>query len=78
MRQVGLHMVGIVGCVEGRLMARIAGCGSALELIVYVAGGAVERGMHAGKGKACHLEVIELSSKPVVHGVAILTGGGKT
>lgn len=42
-----------------------------------MAGRALERGMHAGEGKACHFQMIELGSKPGIHGVAVLAGGWK-
>ena len=77
MRQVGLQVIGALRCIEGRLMACIASRWSALEVVVDMAGGAVQCGMHAGEGKAGHFKMIEFGSKPVVHRVAILTGGGE-
>jgi len=49
-----------------------------LEAAAYVAGGTVQRGVHAGEGKAGEAQVIEFGSEPGVHAVTLLAGSGKT
>jgi len=71
------NVVGIAGDSPILGMATQAIHRCALEAAAYVAGGAVQRGVHAGEGKAGEAQVIEFGSEPGVHAVALLAGSGK-
>lgn len=77
-RECQLHMRRIVTADEFVRMARVAGCRSALEHIVGVAGCAGQRGMRTSERVAGHLQVIEFGIEPGVHGVAVLAGCGES
>lgn len=70
---IGIAGGGPIFCVAAQAVYR-----RALEAAAYVAGGAVQRGMHAGEGKPGEAQVIKLRSEPGVHAVALLAGSGKT
>jgi hypothetical protein len=73
MGHAGLHVgrifrIGKVGLVTCETCGR-----RALVPVVDVAGGAFERGVHAGKRIPGEFEVIEARSEPIIHGVATFT-----
>ena len=70
---IGIAGGGPIFCVAAQAVHR-----RALEAAAYVAGGAVQRGVHASEGKAGEAQVIKLRSEPGVHAVALLAGSGKT
>ena len=73
MGQPDLRVGRIRGPVEVGLVASKASRRRALELVVDVAGRALQCGVHAGERKTCHRKMIELGSEPAVHRVARLT-----
>lgn len=87
--RVGVVAGGTTGGESRRDVVGIAGGGpilgmatqaihwGALEAAAYVTGGAVQRGVHAGEGKAGEAQVIEFRSEPGIHAVALLAGSGK-
>jgi hypothetical protein len=77
LRKSGATVVWILGVVEVRqVTARtIRPCGC--EVIVGVASGTFQRGVHAGQVKPSRLGVIELRAQPTVHGMALLAIRGE-
>jgi hypothetical protein len=67
----------VIGLVEVRHVAANASGRGAHEFAAGMAGGAVESGVRSDQGKASKFEVIKPRAHPVVHGVALFTGGGK-
>jgi len=78
LRKIQRNVAGIVRLLIIREVAAAAGCGSSLESISRVAGGAVKARMHASQGEAGELQVIEAHAKPVVETMALLARGRKT
>ena len=75
--KASLGMRRVIGFVEVRHVAANA-CGrGAHEFATGMAGGAVQSGVRSDQGKASKFEVIKPRAHPVVHGVALFTGGGK-
>ncbi len=70
MRQPDLRVRRILGPVEVCLVAPEARRRRALELVVEVAGLALQCSVHTGKRKPGHRKMIELGSEPAVHRVA--------
>ena len=52
-------------------MASDAGCWGSLVLAAYMAGSAIDRGMHPRQREPCVLQVIKLRAQPGVDGVAL-------
>lgn len=75
LRQAELCVRRIGRAEEVRAVASIARGRSSLKNIVDVAGCAGQRCVHSGQRIAGVLQVIELGSKPTVHGVAGLAVG---
>lgn len=68
----------IVGLVEIRHVAAVAGGGRIIELSAGVTSCAIERGVCTHQREASELQVIELRAHPVVHRVALFAGDGQT
>ena len=74
-RESSLGMRRVGGLVEICHVTADAGCRRTHKLPANVAGIAIQGGMSTDQGEAGKLQVIELGSKPVIHGVALFAGG---
>lgn len=72
-----LDVIGILCAREVLQVATDAVCGSDFEIPIHVAGGAVQRGVHAGQGEACKLPMIKRYTQPTVHVMADLASRRK-
>ena len=77
-REARLRMGRIVGLVEIRHMAAVAGGGRVVEFPARVTSGAIQRGVRARQRETGELQVIKLRAHPVVHGVALLARDRET
>jgi hypothetical protein len=77
-REARLRVRRIVGLIEIRHVAAVAGGGRIIELPAGVTSCAVERGVCTHQREASELQVIELRAHPVVHRVALFAGDGQT
>jgi len=74
MRQAQLKMTRVIGSDEFLAMAGIAVGRCPLELVIEMAGIAIQRRVHSGEREAGEFQVIKLGSKPGIHVVARLAG----
>jgi len=72
-----LRMWRIARLIEIRQVATHAGGRCSYEFSTRVARRTIQRSVRPGQGKAGELEVVELRTHPVVHGVTLLAAGGQ-
>ena len=78
LREVRLHMVRVGRALEILQVTAHAVCRRAFELIIDVACGAIQGGMHTGKSKSGVLKVIEADPEPVVHPMTLVAARGES
>lgn len=77
LRKSRLRVIRVSRFLEIGKVAAYASGGRASELASDMTGGAVQRNVGSGQGKAGHFQVVKLGAGPAIEAVTLFAGGGK-